>query len=258
MISARRQSSAKAASSSTSATLRPSGNMPTQPIRSQALASTAACGSSRASPSALSHCSTVKRLGRRPMIVNAPIAAAHRHGIARRRDSDVERRAAYRAVKPDERQRHRRQPQQRRAPDDRREHGEGETDDRPRREGVEVQRRAGQRADAARHPQHEADAQPEIMPDEGVAAERIEQSADERTGHGEQFDQRQRQRIADEDVRIDLVKVIGHEGGRRYRRAEGGEEQGGRPVAEEPSQIRSGARRGADARPARSSRSRAA
>jgi hypothetical protein len=83
----------------------------------------------------------------------------------------------------------------------------------------------------SRAAQDEADADADIMPDELVEPKRIE-SADERAGHREDLDDRERQRIADQHIGAQFVEIIGHEGGARRRRAKGREDQCRRPMAE--------------------------
>ena len=78
----------------------------------------------------------------------------------------------------------------------------------------------------------------DIMPNETVEPERIEQSADERAGHGKNFDDRQRQRISDQHIGAEFVKIIGHERGggassrrRSRRRAPPGHARAAREIS---------------------------
>ena len=95
-----------------------------------------------------------------------------------------------------------------------------------------MQRRARRLGDMARDPENEFDAGADIEPDRRIEAERIERRPDQRAGHREEFDHRQRERIADQHIGAEIMEMIGHERGGGAGRAKRGDDQAERLVDE--------------------------
>ena len=85
--------------------------------------------------------------------------------------------------------------------------------------------RSGGLRDESRDPQDELDARADIDPDRPVEPERIKRSAKQRARHGEDFDDGQRQRIADQHIGAEIMEMIGHERGGGRGREGGGDKQ---------------------------------
>ena len=67
------------------------------------------------------------------------------------------------------------------------------------------------------------------MPHRPVPAQRIERQTQQCAGHGDQFNQGQRQWISDQDIKAEFVEVGGHERCRRQSGKEGRHQQGTQP-----------------------------
>src|SRR5271170_911682 len=95
---------------------------------------------------------------------------------------------------------------------------------------------ARRRGNMARGPENEFDAGADIEPDRRVEPKGVKRGSDQRAGNGEEFDNRQRQRIAYQHISTEIVEMISHEARGRGGRAESRNQNGERLVEKKPRQ----------------------